>query len=177
MKQFHNTITLRAVFGNMARDRHVLFVIKDEAGKYLLGAKPDFYPKGIFRFSGGGVEPSETPIQAAVREAAEELNLSITAQNLTPLAEITTEAIFQGRPVKNVTTLFLLQIDNLNAIEAGDDIAYLERMTRDELQSLVERYRNLPDEVFYDDGYEMYWRDYGEMYAFIHQVALDMTVV
>jgi 8-oxo-dGTP pyrophosphatase MutT (NUDIX family) len=176
MKQFHNTITLRAVFGNMARDRHVLFVIKDEAGKYLLGAKPDFYPEGIYRFSGGGVDSSETPTQAAIREAAEELSLNITSQNLTPLAEITTEAVFQGKTIQNVTTLFLLQIADVTAIQAGDDIAYLQPMTREELQALVERYRSLPDEKFVDDGYEQYWRDYGEMYAFIHQVALDLTV-
>ncbi len=176
VQQFHNTITLRAVFGNMARPRHVLLVIKDKQGRYLLGAKPELYPPGIYRFSGGGVEQNERPLQAALREAQEELGLSLRENQLTPIAEIITQATFQDKQLQNRTTLFLLALDDSQTIVPGDDIAYLQPHTPQELQALIQRYRSFPpDEVSQDGDYQVFWQDYGAMYAFIHQVALDVT--
>ena len=50
---FKNHINLSAVFGNMNRSEHVLIVLHNQKGDYWLGAKPKFYPPGIFRLVGG----------------------------------------------------------------------------------------------------------------------------
>jgi len=57
----------------------VKVVIKSDLGNILL-AKPDY--KKTWQLPGGGVENSESPEQAAVREVKEELNLDIVESDL-----------------------------------------------------------------------------------------------
>ena len=176
MKSFKNTIQLHTVFGNMARPRHVLLVIQDTNKNYLLGVKPDFYPQDVYRFVGGGVNEQEKPLEAAIREAKEELQLELTSDRLTPLAQVTTEAQFEGKTVKNVTFLFHLQVTDQDELIASDDIHSIKRMTTTQLQALIKKYSSLPIEPFFQDGdYYVCWQDYGQMYGFIHQIALDLT--
>jgi 8-oxo-dGTP pyrophosphatase MutT (NUDIX family) len=176
MKIYHNTITLHAIFGNMYRPRHVLLVLRDPAGHYLLGVKPEFYPPGIVRFVGGGVDEAETPEQAMAREIKEELSISVPVEGLIPIAQVITQGSFEGRHLTNTTFLFEHTINDISQLHPGDDVAALETLDRSQLQALVERYRNLDIHQWYvKDDYKHNWHDYGEMYAFIHQIALDET--
>jgi 8-oxo-dGTP pyrophosphatase MutT (NUDIX family) len=174
---FTNTITLHAVLGNLLRPRHALIVLRDTKGNYLLGSKPKLYPEHIFRLIGGGIDDSENPIEGAVREIQEELQLQVTSENLTPIAEIITTGTLENTVYKNTTYLYELVVKDIERLVPSDDIEALESMNRDELQALIERYKNLSHEFRYktDDGYGHCWGDYGEMYSFIHQKALDLT--
>lgn len=54
----------------LLRDRHVLLVRQTYRGKTL------------WTFPGGVIEPGETPMEAAIRETKEEVNLEVKAQRL-----------------------------------------------------------------------------------------------
>lgn len=174
---YTNTITMRAMLGNMHRKRHVLIVLRDTDGNYLLGAKPEFYPENIFRFVGGGIDDNESPQDAALREIQEELQIHVNPTDLTPLAEVVTAATFEDKPVQSSTYLFELTIKDPSTLTPSDDIAYLQTMSAQDLKALINRYHNLQEDHWYEnaDGYTFCWSDYGEMYGFIHQLALDVT--
>lgn len=60
-----------------ARGRRVaeaIYVLRQGGGSTLLHTKA-FYPDGVFRLPGGGVDTGECPAEAAVREAREEIGL------------------------------------------------------------------------------------------------------
>jgi hypothetical protein len=59
MEQVRLDLTLHHTFGNLLRKKHVLVVIQNHSGNVLLGQKPDFYPEGICRLIGGGIEEGE----------------------------------------------------------------------------------------------------------------------
>jgi len=177
VKKFINNISIRLPFGNIVRDRHVLLVIKDQYGNYLLGEKPKFYPKGICRLVGGGIEKNETPEKAAIREAQEELTIKISNENLLPIAEVKTKAKTTEKTLINTTYIYLLVGINQLKLQANDDITGLRRFSKKELSSLINEYNSFADNDFYsgDDDYKHYWNDYGKMYSFIHQTVLDLT--
>jgi hypothetical protein len=95
---------------------------------------------------------------------------------LTPFAQVVTQGSFEGRNLTNITFLFEYVINNTSQLHPSDDVVALETLDRSQLQALVERYRNLDINHWYSkDDYKHNWHDYGEMYAFIHQIALDET--
>ena len=58
----------------------------DDAGRVLLAKRPAGKAMaGLWEFPGGKLEPGETPEAALIRECAEELGLTIAADDLTPL--------------------------------------------------------------------------------------------
>lgn len=176
MKIVHNTITLHALFGNIIRSKHILIVLRDEQGKYILGEKPQFYPKGIVRFVGGGVNTHESWISAAIREIQEELQLDITKERLTALAQVRTQGEFDGKVYHNTTRLYELTLSKQEVIHPSDDISSVVYFDRKELQALVSRYKHLREDQWYvKDHYRHCWKDYGEMYSRIHEVALNCT--
>ena len=58
-------IKISKPFGNLYRNRCVLVAAFDDSHNLLLGAKPDFYPPGIVRLLGGGVDEGENIKDAA----------------------------------------------------------------------------------------------------------------
>lgn len=65
-------------FGNLKfRDRTVLVLCRDREGNFLLGAKPTYFPEGIVRMLGGGVDDDETVADAAKREVREEMGIEL----------------------------------------------------------------------------------------------------
>lgn len=75
MNEITLDVQLKAPFGNLYRERHTLLLIVDRNGMIITGQKPGFYPDGITRLNGGGVDPEETFKQAAIREIREEMNV------------------------------------------------------------------------------------------------------
>lgn len=174
---FKNKITLHAVFGNMHRPKHVLLVIRNSEGKFLLGEKPHFYPPQIYRLVGGGIDGDETPIEAAIRESMEELQIQVDESELNELAVIKTKGNFEGKTYTNTTYMYELKINDIESLIPGDDITGLKHLTREEVEELIQRYKDLSTDDWFesDDGYKHCWSDYGEMYSYVHQIMLDLT--
>lgn len=73
-----NTVNAIIEFnGRKSRLRAGLIIVKD-GSEILLGEEDD--EPGVFSLPGGGIEPGETPAEAAKREAQEEVR--ITAKNV-----------------------------------------------------------------------------------------------
>jgi len=172
-----NHIKTNSLFGNLHRPQHVLIVLIDQDGNFLLGHKPNFYPSGIYRFVGGGVKKDEEPDTAVEREFEEELGLKPCQQKLKFLAQVNTIANYNNQEYTNQTFLYLYQLDGEEAFKAGDDIEDLINFTPLELQELIYDYYKLDDDNwFIVNGEPIHcWSDYGKMYGYIHQVALDLV--
>lgn len=175
MEKYTHAYPLRSVFSNITRKEHVLIVLKDVDGKFLLASKPYFYPPGIYRLAGGGVEEGETPEQAVVREFQEELGIVPNEAKLKAVACVTTIGTFENTEYKNRTYLYEYQLDDDEDLTPGDDVVGLQPMTADELRQLVGRFFAMKDDDWYiENGHKVHrWRDYGRMYGFIHQVVVD----
>lgn len=161
-------------FGNLRfRDRTALILIRDETGKLLLGREDNFYPSGIFRMIGGGIDVGETVIDGTIREIKEELGLNVKNDELIELAEVDLEGSFQEKVYITKIFVFYLKV-NLADCVASDDVSELVSCTEDEYISLVERFFDLRDDHIYKkNDFEFSWGDYGKAYGFIHQLALD----
>ena len=153
------------------RDRHVLILLKNADGKFLLGAKA-IYPEGIYRLMGGGVEAGEEVLPAAVRELQEETGLVVAPDQLKHLSTITAEIdeVSTGKHVTFVTDLFFLNVGD-QKLTPADDIQDLKAMSREEVEELIQRYAELPPETDQTKGFS--WFDYGQLYGAIHRIALD----
>ena len=55
-KIFKLNFKVEEPFGNLFREKQVLVAVMDKNGRILVGAKPNFYPRGINRLLGGGVK-------------------------------------------------------------------------------------------------------------------------
>lgn len=164
-------ITLRAPFGNLEREQHVLILCYDQTGKFWLGSKPKFYPEGIYRLVGGGVDQGETSLEAAIRETQEELGLTVTSTDLQPLSEIILHATTGEEEYHFTTTVYALRIDPAK-VKPGDDIESLVPLNDDEYQQLIQLYLNLDESLEFAQGeYRHFWQDYGKVYGPIHELA------
>lgn len=60
----------------------VFYEIEDETLKVWVQTREDDGPfQGLQEFPGGGIEPGESPLEAVVREVAEEVGITISAQD------------------------------------------------------------------------------------------------
>lgn len=63
----------------------VAVAIRNEAGLWFLQKRPKHKDhSGLWEFPGGKVEPSETPVNALIRELSEELAISVSEPDLHP---------------------------------------------------------------------------------------------
>lgn len=153
-----------------------MVVVRDKNGDYLLGSKK-VYPEGVVRFIGGGLDKNEKPIDGAVRELKEELGIELDEQTLKPLANIT--ATIQGMPgtYRFETYLYQTNIGD-RKVEVGSDLDDIRRLSVEEMNELIARYRKLPDElVTLEDRYtdQFRWSDYGKLFGPIHRIGLTLT--
>ena len=61
-------VALAIFFENLPTELKVWVQVREDSGPY----------QGLLEFPGGGIEPHETPLQAAVREVEEEVGLKIS---------------------------------------------------------------------------------------------------
>ena len=161
----------------MKRGEHVLLVIQNTKGKYVLGSK-HIYPKHISRFVGGGAD-NQSPIDAATRELSEELgNIEINKSNLHPLAIIKAD-IHESSTNSHyifVTHLFHYRLKASDHPVPQSDLDNLVYLDSSQMKSLIDRYSKLPEEIDYSvKGTPFSWASYGAFYGQIHQIGFDLT--
>lgn len=155
------------------RDKTVLILCKDAEGKYILGAKKEFYPEGIVRMLGGGVDKDEEVVDAAIRETKEEIGIDVTPEELVELAEIEVTGVFKDKTYKTKMFVYFLNSEKDDYL-AGDDVSEVVRYSEQEYKDLIKRFFDLKSDYVYDqDGLTFSWGDYGKVYGFVHQVTLD----
>ena len=155
------------------RDRTVLILARDQMGKYLMATKK-FYPNGIYRLLGGGVDDNEDILSAAQRELAEETGIRPHLDQFVPLNEIFIEGTHNGDIHTLIVFVYFVQLDKDDAV-AGDDVADIARMTKDEYDKNTDKLLNLPLDLYQENsGGEKYsWGDYGKVYGFIQARAME----
>ena len=161
-------------FGNLYRKKCVLIAVQDGEGNILTGAKPSFFPPSITRLLGGGVDEGEDVAIAATRELEEELGVTVTVDDLRPLAQFNTSATdATGKQFYNETYLYGVNIGDAT-YRPGDDVKQIIALSRDEMRELAHAFEKLPTCLWYrgDEG-DFSWNDYGKLYSVIHRTAAD----
>lgn len=177
MKKFILNLKLNKPIANLYRDRHVLIVCLDENGKVILGDKPDFYPEGITRLIGGGINKDEDAKDAALRELHEEIGIKIPKKSLKDLCEIDINAEADGVVYHLITYLYKTEINSHN-IKTGDDVSSVSALSLDQLKQLADKYESLPSDLVFchSSGYTHLWSDYGKVYGPIHRIVYELLI-
>ena len=163
--------TMEVVPDVAKRGRHALILLRNKNGDYVLGSK-SIYPDSIYRMVGGGIEVTEDPNYGAVRELKEETGLELRHDKVKHLGTITAQIdeVTTKKHYTFETELFFVYVGD-KKLYPSDDVDALEELSDADMVSLIERYKDLPKEIDPDKGFA--WYDYGQLYAVIHQIALD----
>lgn len=102
----------------LVRSRRTLF---DTRTEILLGEKLTGLGAGKFVGAGGKLEPAETPVDAAVREVAEELGVVVAPQDLAPISCITYP--FVDRPEWSQRSFGFIAHEWTGAPRVSDELA------------------------------------------------------
>ncbi len=151
------------------RKQHVLILVRNSAGHFLLGKK-DHYPPGMSRLIGGGMDEGELPQVAAVRELQEETGITAPVLDLHEIAKITAEVSTSTEHHTFVTYVYLLDVGH-QKLHPSDDLDEIVELNEDEAQQLLVTYQQLPTELHPILNFS--WADYGQLYHFIHQLAFE----
>ncbi|MBI5876721.1 MAG: NUDIX hydrolase [Chloroflexi bacterium] len=138
------------------RRGEVVFGLRDAAGRVLLHTK-SFYPAGVFRLPGGGIDWNERLEHALLREAREETALDVQIRKFVALIEYDIE----GQRAAFPTYLFLLDTADLSAAQSGDpgeSITAFRPVDAAGLRTTARDLRALPGD----------WRVWGEFRAIAH---------
>lgn len=156
--------------GIVKRGRHALIALQDSHGKFVLSEKKG-YPKGIKRFLGGGLDGKEDAAAGATRELAEETGLEVKPTDLRLLAEIEAHLTDGADTHLTFTTyLYYYQLQN-QTIKAQDDIDGVAHLDEEQYYQLLRNFAALSKKV--DDKVGFAWYDYGQLYGFIHRLAIS----
>jgi 8-oxo-dGTP pyrophosphatase MutT (NUDIX family) len=157
--------------GNLYRKNHVLVLVVDSEGNFILGKKKDFYPSHIARMLGGGIKDGEEPKDSARREIEEELGLALPAEQFNLLGDVTTKATTLEGDMQMHTWVYSAKVSDTENIKPSDDISGTQTFTLEQYLNLVEDMKNLSGE-FATDKFSFLWSDWGKIYAPIHAEAL-----
>lgn len=158
--------------GNLYRGRHVLVLVVDTNGDFILGKKKDFYPTHIARLLGGGIKDDEDPALAAKREIGEELKVVLPIESFASLCSVITKASTSQGLMEMQTWIFAVHLPNAAKIEPGDDISCVKMYSPEQYSMLIEAMEGLTGE-FNADEFSFRWSDWGKIYAPLHRYALE----
>lgn len=162
-------------FGNLYRDRCVLVAAFDDSHNLLLGAKPDFYPPGIVRLLGGGVDEGENIENAARRELLEETGVNIHKDRMCIKTKFNIQAVDLGGNTYNSDTYLVYANIESASVNPGDDVKQIVKYKSQDLERLVDNYRKLSPSLWYKGAEgEFSWYDYAQVYAVIHNKVLEI---
>jgi len=165
-------VVINNPIGNLYRKNHVLILIVDEQGKFILGKKKDFYPSHVARMLGGGIKDGETPARSAQREILEELGVDIPFSSLNTLGSVVTKADTLEGAMEMQTWIYQVLLPKSTIINPSDDISGIQLFTQTEYINLIQDILNLTGE-FKTDKYSFSWADWGKIYGPIHAHALE----
>lgn len=140
------------------RRGEAVFAIRDPAGTILLHTK-SFYPAGIFRLPGGGIDWNEPVETAVLREVREETALNARITRFVALIEYD----IAGERASFPTYVFLLDADDISGARADDPrepITAFRRVSAAGLRDVANALRALPAD----------WRVWGAFRAAAHDV-------
>jgi 8-oxo-dGTP pyrophosphatase MutT (NUDIX family) len=163
-------LTIGNPIANLYRKNYAL-ILCQQADKFILGEKVNFYPAGISRMLGGGISEGESPIQGAVREMGEETGISLQPSDLEEIATVETQANTNIGEMSMTTHIFYCQIDEGQKLNPSDDISGLSFLSLTELEDLIQKMLQL-EGTYHSKGFSFEWRDYGAIYGYIHSLAL-----
>lgn len=172
---FNQKVSIGNPIGNLYRKNHVLILIKTADNNYILGKKEGFYPDHIARFVGGGVDKDEKPLNAAVRELNEELQIVRDSSKLVHLVEICTEAETSEGKMQMITNVYFTKLKKHEKYSANDDLSSLLEIGREEFVDLIKAMENLNTE-FVTDKFSFKWTDWAKIYSPIHKIALEIEI-
>jgi 8-oxo-dGTP pyrophosphatase MutT (NUDIX family) len=168
---------VRLPFGNLYRPQSVLLACFNNDGQVAVAGKSNYYPQGIMRLPGGGVEVGETIERASRREALEELTIDPAECGLVEIASkvkiraTATDLKDQGFQTEVYTVA--CQVNDCHPI-AGSDINSLAWLDQRQFRSLVSRMEKLDQKLQRaSDGEKFFWADYGRIYGQIHLATLE----
>jgi 8-oxo-dGTP pyrophosphatase MutT (NUDIX family) len=162
----------------MKRGRHVLIVVKDTEGKFILGSKK-IYPPDIYRFVGGGINQGEDIKLGAKRELEEELKIKIHEKDLELLAKFVVQVANDYEQHRFETFLFILTVPlSSKTLTPSDDLDGIVYLTKKEVVDLAKRYKKLSHDLVDLGGDKaglFSWSDYGEFYSEVHRIAMELS--
>jgi|SRR6185312_14213750 len=165
-------VSIRNPIGNLYRKNHVLVLVVDEQGNFILGKKKDFYPEHIARMLGGGIKDGEGSAMSAQREIFEELGIDIPISSFKLLGNVTTKADTLEGYMEMLTWIYKINLPQFVVIKPSDDISGVQKYTPTEYSKLTQDMLNLIGE-FKTDKYSFEWSDWGKIYGPIHVHALE----
>lgn len=174
-KKFKYYIKLAAPpFENLKyRDRTVLLVLRNSQGKFILEKANDWYPDGIARLLGGGVDKGEDVTGAAIREMEEETGIVVSQEDLVELVQVDVIGEYMSTTYKTSVFVFFLKTV-IDTIKIGSDVAEVVYYSEQDYRNLLVNFSRLKDDdLFHRKDLIFSWGDYGKVYGFIHQVTLD----
>jgi 8-oxo-dGTP pyrophosphatase MutT (NUDIX family) len=169
--QILEEIKIKNPIGNLYRKKHVLILVVNCDGKFILGKKNGFYPDGISRLLGGGIDDGESPQDAAQREIKEELLIDLPVSNFIELCSVKTVAQTTEGQMEMETWIFFVRLDSNAKITASDDVSSLVALDSSEFEDLVNNIKNLSGE-FITEKFSFLWSDWGKVYGPIHEYAI-----
>lgn len=151
------------------RKRHVLILLQNTAGNYILGSK-HHYPANIARMIGGGLHEYEDSQLGGARELQEETGLIVSAEDLTPLATISAHLTDPQQQTWNFDTFLFFYNVGSQELAATDDLDALVELSENDFNELLERFFHLSTALHPEMQFR--WSDYGMLYGEIHRIAL-----
>lgn len=145
------------------RRGEVVLLIRRQNGNCILHSK-DFYPAGTVRLPSGGLKKSESLLDAAYREAAEETGLQVVVERF--LAVVDFEFHFGNQVIDFASYLFLLSETGgeLKTQDVDERICGFSEVPLEELSLVAECLERLPSE----------WRDWGCFRSYAHRLAAEL---
>jgi 8-oxo-dGTP pyrophosphatase MutT (NUDIX family) len=175
-KKIKLNLQIEKPFGNLFRKETVLVACKTSKGTFLFGEKKGFYPDGIFRLIGGGVEESDNSlVEAAKAEVKEETGFETKISDLIELGMVDIRATDEEqKKYHHMIHLFFLKIPENEKLKANDDLTNIIELNLEQTKKLVEKYKNIPkNSRGMEGGLEFSWYDYAQVYGPVHQFVLE----
>ncbi len=167
MQTFIHDIIIQNPIGNLYRKNHVLILLKTSEGNLVLGQKQGFYPEGISRMFGWGIDEGEEPIRAAKREILEETQIDLPMENFTPLCKVITQATTLEWDMTMNTYIYSALID-AEHIRPSDDVDGISTLDKESFKEMVSTMYNLSG-TYETEKFCFDWGDWGKIYGYIHE--------
>jgi 8-oxo-dGTP pyrophosphatase MutT (NUDIX family) len=149
----------------------VSILVLNQDKKWILGKKPNFYPQGVVRMLGGGVDKGEDFLTAAQREFSEETGILVEKDQFIPLVQINVTAkTNSGEDGEASFPVYLLKYDSV--LKANDDVKGFAFLDDEELRQLITKFKELPNTLIPGET-KATWFDYGKIWSVIHEAAFN----